>query len=88
LAWFTFAAAIAVRRSSIESPAEAAALGFTCTRTAGRCPPERVTRPTPATCEIFCARRVSTRFCTWGIFIVFEVMPIVMIGASAGFTFE
>ena len=49
-------------------------------------PPESVTRPTPGTCEIFCASRVSTRFCTWTMRMVFEVMPSVRIGASAGFT--
>jgi hypothetical protein len=86
LAWFTLAALIAVRTSSIDRPAAAAARGFTCTRTAWRWPPESVTRPTPGTCEIFCARRVSTRFCTCVIFIVFDVMPKVRIGASAGFT--
>jgi hypothetical protein len=86
LAWFTLAALIAVRTSSSDRPADAAARGFTCTRTALRCPPESVTSPTPGTCEIFCARRVSTRFCTWVSFIVFDVMPSVRMGASAGFT--
>ncbi len=86
LAWFVFAFAMAVRRSSIDRPCEAIAFGFTCTRTAGRCPPDSVTRPTPGICEIFCARRVSTRFCTCVIGIVFEVIPSVMIAASAGFT--
>ena len=36
--------------------APASAAGSTCTRTAGFCPPLSVTRPTPETCEIFCAR--------------------------------
>ena len=77
---------MAVRTSSIDRPCAAAARGFTRTRTAGRSPPESVTRPTPGACEIFCARRVSTRFCTWVIGSVREVTPRVRIGASAGFT--
>ena len=86
LARFTLAALMAVRMSSIERPWLAAARGLTCTRTAGRCPPDSDTRPTPGTCEIRCASRVSTRFWTCVIFIVGEVMPSVRIGASAGFT--
>ena len=38
-----------------------AACIFACTRTAGRCPPLMLTRPTPGSCEIFCAMRVSAR---------------------------
>src|SRR5215471_1042855 len=34
-------------------------------RTAGRWPPLILTRPTPGSCEIFCARRVSARSSTW-----------------------
>src|SRR5260370_1239641 len=34
-------------------------------RTAGRCPPLMLTRPTPVSCEIFCARRVPARSSTW-----------------------
>ena len=61
LASLTLAEAMAERTSAMVSPAEARAEGLTCTRTAGRCPPDRVTRPTPVICEIFCASRVSTR---------------------------
>src|ERR1700743_2359276 len=53
-------------------------------RTAGRCPPERLTRPTPGSCEIFCARRVSTKSSTSVSFIVFDVRPSARIGAWAG----
>ena len=60
------------------------ALSFT--RTAGRWPPARVTRPTPETWEIFCATRVSTMSSTWVIGIAEEVTARVMIGGSAGFT--
>ena len=55
-------------------------------RTAGRCPPESVTSPTPATWLIFCARRVLTRFCTSVSGIVVELMASVSTGASAGLT--
>ncbi|MNO03646.1 hypothetical protein D3C81_2244130 [compost metagenome] len=55
-------------------------------RTAGRCPPLMVTRPTPWICEIFCATRVSTMSCSLGSGMVSEVMAMVMIGASAGLT--
>ena len=86
LAWLVFELETAVRMSSSEIEAEAAARGFTWIRTAGRWPPESETWPTPGTCEILVARRVSTRFCTCVIGIVCEVMPSVRIGASAGFT--
>src|SRR5665647_1701091 len=39
----------------------ASAFGLTCMRTAGRWPPLMLTRPTPDSCEIFCANRVDTR---------------------------
>src|SRR5262252_7554092 len=55
-------------------------------RTAGRCPPLMLTRPTPGNCEIFCARRVSARSSTWVSGIVLEVNAKVRIGASAGLT--
>ncbi|MGY3445870.1 hypothetical protein ACVW17_005871 [Bradyrhizobium sp. USDA 4473] len=55
-------------------------------RTAGRWPPLMLTRPTPGSCEIFCASLVSTKSCTWVSGMVFEVRPSVRIGASAGLT--
>ena len=55
-------------------------------RTAGRWPPLRLTRPTPPTCEIFWASRVSTRFWTWVSGRVSEVTASVITGASAGLT--
>jgi hypothetical protein len=64
----------------------ASAFGFTCTRTAGRCPPASVTKPTPEICESFCARRVSARFWISGSGIVCDASPSVRIGASAGLT--
>ena len=49
------------REHSVHLPADepANATGSTCTRTAGFWPPESVTRPTPAICEIFCASTES-----------------------------
>ena len=35
-------------------------------RTAGFCPPLMLTRPTPGSCEIFCASLVSARSSTFG----------------------
>ena len=55
-------------------------------RTAGRCAPLMLTRPTPEICEIFCAMRVSARSSIWVIGIELEVAASVMIGASAGLT--
>ena len=55
-------------------------------RTAGRWPPDSVTRPTPLTCEIFCASRVLTRFCTSVSGRLLEVTANVSTGASAGLT--
>ena len=54
-------------------------------RTAGFWPPLMLTRPTPLSCEIFGARRVSTRSSTCDSGIVFEVIASVRTGASAGF---
>ena len=42
-----------------------AASGLAWMRTAGFWPPLMLTRPTPGSCEIFCARRVSARSSTW-----------------------
>src|SRR2546430_17388926 len=53
-------------------------------RTAGFCPPLRLTRPTPGSCEIFCARRVSARSCTLVSGSTSEVSARVSTGASAG----
>jgi hypothetical protein len=55
-------------------------------RTAGRCPPLMLTRPTPGSWAIFWASRVSARSSTWGSGKVAEVSPSVRIGVSAGFT--
>ncbi|MNT00267.1 hypothetical protein D3C72_1346940 [compost metagenome] len=86
LAPLTLAEPIAVRRSSIDIPSDASAVGLAWMRTAGRCPPLMVTRPTPWICEIFCATRVSTMSCSLGSGMVSDVMAMVMIGASAGLT--
>ncbi len=85
-AWLVLALEIAVRRSSRPSPSAAICRGFTCTRTAGRWPPDSVTSPTPDSCEIFCATRVSARSCTFGKARLFDVIASVTIGASAGLT--
>ena len=85
-AWLVLAFAIAVRMSSSARPSAAIAFGFTWMRTAGRWPPDRLTRPTPGSCEIFCAIRVSTRSCTFGSASVFDVTASAMIGVSAGLT--
>ncbi len=68
------------------SPYAASAVGFACTRTAGFCPPLIVTRPTPASCEIFGASRVSASDCTSLSGSTSEVSASVSTGASAGFT--
>ena len=39
-------------------------MGLAWMRTAGFWPPLMLTRPTPGSCEIFCARRVSARSST------------------------
>src|SRR6218665_1471678 len=78
---------MAVRRVSRPMPYEASARVSACMRTAGRCPPDSDTRPTPLTWLIFCARRVFTRFCTSVSGIRSELMASVSTGASAGLTF-
>ena len=55
-------------------------------RTAGRWPPLMLTSPTPGSCEIFCAMRVSARSSSFGSGSVCEVSASVMIGVSAGLT--
>src|SRR3954466_3887432 len=46
-----------------------------------------LTSPTPESCEIFCASRVSTRSSTRARGKVFDVMASVITGASAGLDF-
>ncbi len=53
-------------------------------RTAGRWPPEMLTRPTPGICEIFDASRWSAMSSTSVRGMELEVTPMVRIGASAG----
>ena len=53
-------------------------------RTAGFCPPLMLTRPTPASCEILGASRVSTRSSTVESGIALVVIASVNTGASAG----
>jgi hypothetical protein len=53
-------------------------------RTAGFCPPLIETSPTPGSCAIFCARRVSAKSSTFESGRVFDVSASVRIGASAG----
>ena len=59
-------------------------MGLAWIRTAGFCPPLMLTSPTPGSCEIFCASRVSARSSTCDSGIVLEVSASVRIGASAG----
>ena len=63
LALLTLLLATAVRMSANVSPIAANACGLACTRTAGRWPPLMVTNPTPETCEIRVAKRVSAKSC-------------------------
>ena len=86
MAWFTLALATAARTSSRVRPLAASRAGLAWMRTAGFCPPLKVTSPTPGSCEIFGRRRVSARSCTLVSGSVLEVRPRVRIGASAGFT--
>ena len=58
--------------------------GSTWMRTAGFWPPLMLTRPTPGSCEIFCASRVSARSSTFDSGSVSDVSASVRIGASAG----
>ena len=53
-------------------------------RIAGRWPPEMLTRPTPLSCEIFCASRVSLMSSSSVSDMLLEVTASVRIGASAG----
>src|SRR5215831_13994079 len=88
LGWLTFAAASAARTSSSVRPVPASADGSTWTRTAGFCPPFRVTRPTPETCEIFCARTESAKSSTWLMGRLCELTESVRTGVSAGLDLE
>ena len=83
---FTLAWLMAVRTSSNEKPDAAKAWLLTCTRTAGRCPPAMLTKPTPATCDKRMAKRFSTMSCTCVIGKLPELMAKVRMGASAGLT--
>ena len=85
-AWLTFAAATAARTSSMVRPLAASRAGLTWMRTAGFCPPDSVTSPTPGSCAIFCTRRVSARSSTTVRGNDVDVSPSVSTGASAGFT--
>ncbi len=86
LAALALAAPMAERTCSMVRPWAAMARGLTWIRTAGRCPPERETRPTPGICEIFCASRWSAMSWTWVMGRVCDVTARVITGASAGFT--
>ena len=86
LAPLVLAAAIALRSWSMEMPCAASAWTLAWMRTAGRCPPDRETRPTPEICAILLATRWSTRFCTSAKARVSEVTPRLSTGASAGLT--
>ena len=55
-------------------------------RTAGRWPPVMLTSPTPGSCEIFAASRVSASDWISGSGIVREESASVRIGVSAGLT--
>ena len=61
-------------------------MGLACTRMAGFWPPLMLTRPTPGSWEIFCARLVSARSWTLMSGKVSEVTASVRIGLSAGLT--
>ena len=86
LGWLTLAAAITARRLWRLRLCAASACGLAWMRTAGRCPPARLTSPTPGNCDSFCAMRVSTRSYTSGSGIVGDVMASVSTGVSAGLT--
>ena len=75
---------MAVRTSSRFNPRPLAAVGFTWTRTAGRCPPLMLTRPTPLSWLIFCASRVSARSSTCVSGSRLLVSASVRMGVSAG----
>ena len=75
---------MALRTSSMFRPNDARAVGFAWIRTAGFWPPEMETRPTPGSCEILGARRVSARSSTFDSGMVLEVSARVTMGVSAG----
>jgi hypothetical protein len=83
-AWLTLACEIAARRSSRVKPSADSAVGLACTRMAGFWPPLMLTRPTPESCAIFCASRVSARSSIADSGNVSDVRASVRIGASAG----
>ncbi len=86
LAAFELALAMVVRRVSRPMPNEDSACVLAWIRTAGRCPPESDTSPTPEIWLIFCASRVLTRFCTSVSGMLSELIASVNTGASAGLT--
>src|ERR1700722_4277461 len=86
LAPLALALPMAVRRLSMLRPLLARARALTWMRTAGLWPPETVTRPTPATWEIFWASGEAAMSSTWVRGTVLEVSARIMIGASAGLT--
>ena len=65
-------------------PYDASEVGLAWMRTEGFWPPPILTNPTPGSCEIFSASRVSARSSTWSSGSSFEVSASVRIGASAG----
>lgn len=86
LAALALALPIAVRIVSSDRPRAASAATFAWMRTAGRCPPDMETRPTPETCAILFENCRSTIPCTSPSGRVSDVTPSEMIGASAGLT--
>ena len=88
MGWLTLAATSAARTSSSVSAVPASAAGSICTRTAGFCPPLIETRPTPDTCEIFCARIESAWSSTWSSGSESDQTARVRIGVSAGLLLE
>ncbi|MCY1411841.1 hypothetical protein D9M71_272360 [compost metagenome] len=86
LGWLTLEALTRLRTSDRFRPLAASASGLTRMRTAWRWPPAMLTMPTPLICASFCAMRVSTRVCSLGSGMVFELMARVSTGVSAGLT--
>ena len=84
LALLELPAAIALLMVSRVKPMAASACTLPCTRTAGRWPPARVTRPTPSIWLILSASRVLTRFCTSVKGRLEDVTASCSTGASAG----
>ena len=79
-------AVMMVRTVSIEMPYLFNAVGFSSTRTAGSDAPPMVTWPTPEICDSFCARMLDAASYSSPRDMVSDVIPRIMIGASAGLT--